>query len=47
MWWNNEIKDEVRRKEDAWEDVLAASDEEAKKDVWKRTERRRESLKGA
>ena len=30
MWWNDEIKAAVRRKEAAWKEVLAASDEEAK-----------------
>ena len=30
VWWNNEIKAAVRRKEDAWKEVLAASEEEAK-----------------
>ena len=30
VWWNDEIKAAVRRKESAWKDVLAASDEEAK-----------------
>ena len=30
VWWNDEIKAAVRRKEDAWKGVLAASDEETK-----------------
>ena len=30
VWWSNEIKAAVRRKEAAWKGVLAASDEEAK-----------------
>ena len=30
MWWNDEIKAAVRRKETAWKKVLAASDEETK-----------------
>ena len=46
MWWSDEIKTAVRRNEAAWKGVLAASDEEPKKDVWKRTGRRRERLKG-
>ena len=29
-WWNDEVKAAVRRKEAAWKEVLAASDEEAK-----------------
>ena len=30
VWWNDEIKALVRRKEVAWKGVLAASDEETK-----------------
>ena len=30
VWWNNEIKAAFRRKEVAWKQVLAASDEKAK-----------------
>ena len=30
MWWNNEIKAALRRKEADWKEVLVASDEEAK-----------------
>ena len=30
VWWNNEVKTAVRRKEAAWKVVLAASNEEAK-----------------
>ena len=30
VWWNNEIKAVVRRKEATWKEVLAASDEEVK-----------------
>ena len=30
MWWNDEIKTTVRRKEAAWKEVLASSDEKAK-----------------
>ena len=28
--WNDEIKAAIRKKEDAWKEMLAASDEEAK-----------------
>ena len=30
VWWNDEIKAVGTRKEAAWKEVLAASDEEAK-----------------
>ena len=30
MWWKNEVKATVKRKEGAWKEVLAASDQEAK-----------------
>ena len=30
VWWKDEIKATVRRKEAAWKEVLVASDEEAK-----------------
>ena len=30
VWWNDKIKTSVRRKEDAWKGLLAASDEETK-----------------
>ena len=30
VWWNDEIKATVTRKEAAWKGVLAASDEETK-----------------
>ena len=40
LWWNDEIKAAVRRKEPTWKGVMAASGEETKKDVWKRTEKR-------
>ena len=30
MWWNNEVKAAVRRRDYAWKDALAASNEEAK-----------------
>ena len=40
VWWNDEIKAAVRKKE-----VLAASNEE-EKDIWKNIVKRREKLKG-
>ena len=30
VWWNNKVKATVRRKEAAWKELLAASDQEAK-----------------
>ena len=30
VWWNDEIKTAIKRKEAAWKEALAASDEEAK-----------------
>ena len=30
VWWNDEIKAAVERKEAAWKEVLGASDEESK-----------------
>ena len=30
VWWNDEIKSAVRRKEAAWKEVLAANDEKEK-----------------
>ena len=30
VWWNDEVKSAIRRKEAAWKDVLAASNEKAK-----------------
>ena len=30
VWWNDEVKAMVRGNEDAWREVLAPSDEEAK-----------------
>ena len=45
--WNDEIKATVKKKKEAaWEEMLTASDEDAKKYVWRRTEKRREKLKG-
>ena len=43
VWWNNKIKNAVRRKEAAWKEMLAASDKEAKERYMKayREERRK------
>ena len=37
VWWNNEVKAAVKRKEAAWKEVLGARDE----DVWKLTKKKR------
>ena len=46
--WKDKIKAAVWRKEDAWKEVLATSDEEAKERCMEtyREEKRRERLKG-
>ena len=43
VWWNNEVKPAVRRKEAAWKEVPVMKRQ--KKDVWKHTEKKR-GLKG-
>ena len=30
VWWNDQVKGAIKRKEDAWEEVLGARDEVAK-----------------
>ena len=45
VWWNDEIKTAVRRKEAAWKECWELGMKRPKKDVWKRTERGRERLK--
>ena len=35
MWWNDEVKAAVRRKEASWKEVLAASNEEEKEKCMK------------
>ena len=34
LWWNDEIKAAIRRKEAAWKGVLAACDEETKERMY-------------
>ena len=46
VWWNNEVKAAVRKKEAAWKEVWQLAVKRQNKDVWKCTERRRERLKG-
>ena len=41
MWWNDEVKAAIRRKEATWREVLAASN-----DVWKLIKKKRKRLKG-
>ena len=45
VWWKYEIKAAVRRKEDAWKEVLAASDEEAKKTCMKMYKEEKRNVK--
>ena len=43
MWWNDEIKAAVKRKEAAWKEVLAANNEDAKErcmEVYREKKRR-------
>ena len=46
VWWNDEVKVAVRRKEAAWKVVLAASNEEAKERCMEAYRERKERLKG-
>ena len=46
IWWQDEVKVAVRRKEAAWKEMSAANDEKGKEKCRKRTEKRRERLKG-
>ena len=46
VWWNNEIKATVRRKEPAWKEVLAGSDEEAKEICMKAYREEKKRVKG-
>ena len=41
------MKAAVKRKEDAWKEVLGTRDKGARESVWKPTKRKRERLKGA
>ena len=45
MWWNDEVKAEVRREEDAWKEVLAASDLEAKERYMEAYRKKKKGLK--
>ena len=43
MWWKDEIKAAVRRREAAWKEVFSANDEEAKErcmEVYRQEERK-------
>ena len=42
MWWNDQVKAAVKRKEDAWKEVLGAKDEVARErclEVYKEEEK--------
>ena len=47
VWWNDQMKAAVKRKEDAWKGVFGTRDKGARESVWKPTKRKRERLKGA
>ena len=34
MWWSDQVKAAVKRKEEAWKEVLGARDEDARKKVF-------------
>ena len=41
VWWNDEVKTTVKRKEESWKEVLGDKDEDAKQrclEVWKEKE---------
>ena len=43
MWWNDQVKATVKRKEDAWKEVLGTGDEDAKErcsEVYKEEKRK-------
>ena len=46
MGWNDKVKPVIKRKEDAWKQVLELEMKLQKKDVWKGMEKKRERLKG-
>ena len=46
VWWNNEIKAAVRRKEAAWKGVLAASDEKTKERCMEAYREQKRRVKG-
>ena len=46
VWWNEEVKAAVRRKEAAWKDVCQLATKRQNQDIWKFIEKKRERLKG-
>ena len=47
VWWNDQVKSAVKRKENHWKEVLELEMKMQGKGVWKYTRRKRERLKGA
>ena len=45
VWWNNEVKAAVKRKETAWRKCCEPEAKMQKKDVWEFTKKKRERLK--
>ena len=45
MWWNNEVKATVKRKEAAWKGMLGARDEDAKERCLKVYKEEKKNLK--
>ena len=46
LWWNDQVKAAVERKEAAWKEVLRVRRKLKKKDVLSLTKKKRESLNG-
>ena len=46
VWWNDEVKVAVRRKEAAWKEVLAASDEEVEERCIRAYKEEKRKVKG-